>query len=67
MPRDYRYPMKREHPIWGILRLAVLLTGLFLILRGNASNFDLTEMKTLGEFGLLLAGVQEYHRRKGAS
>lgn len=52
------------HPVWSILKTAVLLGGFAVILYLNASNFDHTEMKTLMEAMLLMAGVEAFHARQ---
>jgi len=37
-----------HHPIWAIVRLAVVLSFLTLVLWLNASSFDETELKVIG-------------------
>lgn len=46
-----------KHPIWEILRLAVLSSVLLAVLWRNASNFDATEWKAFGEFVALYVGL----------
>jgi len=50
-----------HHPIWGILRVAIL--GLVLYL--TASDFDETEIITLLLFGSGESGVEFLQRRAG--
>jgi len=50
-----RYP--HDHPIWTVLKHTVYLGFITLILYLNASNFDETELKTLGE---IVVGVLAY-------
>ena len=52
-----------DHPIWPILRLAVIFGGLTALLYVNASSFDATELKSVGEFAALL-GAFEAGRKK---
>jgi len=47
-----------NHPIWPILRLAVMMAALTVILYLNASNFDRTEMQTI-IFAFLAGGGVE--------
>lgn len=46
------------HPIWGIARLIVLLIGAYFILRGNATNFDITELKSILYLVILQGGAE---------
>lgn len=46
------------HPIWGILRLAILMLVLTAILYFNASDFDATEIKTLTQYFLAAASLE---------
>jgi len=41
------------HPVWSLIRLAILMTAAVLCLWINASNFDMTEIKSL--IGIFLA------------
>jgi len=36
------------HPIWSLIRLALVLVFLWAVLLANASTFDETELKVLG-------------------
>ena len=51
------------HPIWNILRLAVVFIGLTVLMYLNSSSFDETEIKTVVELVGLVAGF-EYVRHK---
>lgn len=42
-----------SHPVWSILRLTIGLSALVILLWINASNFDITEYKTI--VGMFLA------------
>lgn len=46
-----------KHPIWEILRLAVISAVLLTVLWRNASNFDATEWKAFGEFVAVYVGL----------
>ena len=65
--------MNESHPIWGIIRLSVIMTALTATLYLNASNFDETELKTIltmffiGAGGEGLPKVVAMIRGKGAS
>lgn len=37
----------RDHPVWNLLRLVVIMTTLYAVLKMNASNFDFTEIKSV--------------------
>lgn len=43
-----------KHPIWPILRLAVMMSALTAVLYFTAQHFDETELRTL--IGMFLAG-----------
>lgn len=47
-----------SHPIWGLLRLAILMLVLTAILYFNASDFDATEIKTLTQYFLAAASLE---------
>jgi hypothetical protein len=48
--------VEKNHPVWGILRTAVMFGGLTLLLWVNADHFDITEIKTILELlGLKIA------------
>ena len=42
------------HPVWSLLRLVVMVTGLTLVLWLSASEFDNTELQTI--IGMFLIG-----------
>ena len=46
------------HPIWGLLRLIILMMVLTTILYFNASDFDATEIKTLTQYFLAAASLE---------
>ena len=46
------------HPIWGLLRLAILMLVLTLILYFNASDFDATEIRALTQYFLAAASLE---------
>jgi len=47
-----------KHPFWGILRIAVIFTGLTTFLWMNASNFDKGEITTILELLLVVGGFE---------
>lgn len=51
-----------DHPFWGIIRLAVIFTGLTVFLWLNSTTFDKTEVTTIIEL-LVLAGGFEAGRK----
>lgn len=44
-----------NHPLWPILRSAVVFAGAILILERTATNFDLGEMKAAGGVAIITA------------
>jgi len=46
------------HPFWGIVRLAVIFTGLTVFLYLNSSSFDKTEVTTIIELLILIGGFE---------
>lgn len=60
MPRDV------EHPVWSLLRLVIMFSGVTVFLYLNASAFDETEVTTIIEV-MLLAGGFEMLKRKIAN
>jgi hypothetical protein len=60
MPRD------SEHPVWSLLRLVIMFTGITVFLYLNSSAFDETEVTTIVEL-MLLAGGFEMLKRKLAN
>tara|TARA_R110000824_G_scaffold54030_5_gene149135 strand:- start:1297 stop:1506 length:210 start_codon:yes stop_codon:yes gene_type:complete len=51
------------HPLWGIIRLAVIFTGLTVFLWLNSSSFDRTEITTIIELMLLVGGYDVAKRQ----
>jgi len=56
-----------KHPIWSLIRLAIIMVPLSIMMFLNATNFDDTEIKTIG--GMLLVacgaeGLQSYLQRE---
>lgn len=47
-----------KHPIWAIIRTAILLLALIVVLWVNASNFDGTELKTIVAMFLAAIGAE---------
>lgn len=47
-----------NHPIWGIIRLAVLMVSLVIVLWMNATNFDETELRSIVIVFLVAAGSE---------
>ena len=41
-----------RHPVWDLLRFAVLVLAVTVVLWRNASNFDITEYKAIGEIAI---------------
>ena len=52
----HRYPA--EHPVWKLLSHALYLSFATLFMWINASNFDSTEWKTIGEIALAAGGIE---------
>ena len=50
------YP--KDHPVWPIISSVVYLLFATLFLYLNASNFDSTELKTLGEIALASGAIE---------
>jgi hypothetical protein len=50
------------HPVWDILRLAVMMGGLTILLWLNSSNFDDTELRTIFEMVLVVGGFEAMKR-----
>jgi len=46
------------HPFWGIVRLAVIFTGLTVFLWLNSTSFDKTEITTILELLLVVGGFE---------
>lgn len=51
----------KDHPIWGFAWIVCIA----VVLSQNASNFDITEYKSIGEIGLVGAGLEFLRRRSG--
>jgi len=47
-----------KHPIWAIIRTAIMLLALVIVLWVNASNFDSTELKTIVAMFLAAIGAE---------
>jgi len=47
-----------DHPIWPIVRMALILGTLVVVLWMNASHFDETEIKTILTMFLALLGAE---------
>ena len=45
-----------RHPIWKLLRLAIILFALTAVLWINANKFDVTELRTIITMFVVLAG-----------
>ncbi len=45
-----------DHPIWSLLRYAILMLVLTGVLWQNASNFDMTEIKSLITMLIVMTG-----------
>ena len=52
-----------NHPVWGILRIAVIFFGLTLFLYLNATQFDKGEMTTILELLLVVGGFEVFKRK----
>jgi len=46
------------HPVWRIITLAVMMTGITGCLWLNASSFDATEVTSLAQFAAWVAGYE---------
>ncbi len=52
-----RIPLSNpDHPAWDFGRYVVLMAAATIILWANASDFDVTEFKSLGQIALVMAG-----------
>ena len=47
-----------KHPFWSIIRLVVIFAGLTTFLAINSDNFDKTEVTTILELLVLVAGFE---------
>lgn len=47
-----------NHPVWNILRIAVIMAGVIVFSWLNASKFDVTEWTTIVEVLLLIGGFE---------
>jgi hypothetical protein len=47
-----------NHPFWGIARLVVIFAGLTVFLAVNSESFDKTEVTTIIELLLVVAGFE---------
>lgn len=47
-----------NHPIWAIVRMALILATLVVVLWLNASHFDDTEIRTIVTMFLALLGAE---------
>ena len=57
------YP--KDHPLWTILQHTVYLGFATLFMWMNASNFDSTEWKTIGEIALAAGGIEIVKKKIG--
>ena len=56
-----------DHPIWRLFQAALYIGAAYVFLQMNASKFDITEVKTLMELGLvILVGEAVKYKSKGA-
>ena len=51
-----------EHPLWPTIRYCVGIFGATIILYVNASDFDMTEIKSLGLLALIWVGWEPTER-----
>jgi hypothetical protein len=56
---------KSDHPAWALLRLAVIMIPITGVLWLNASKFDMTELKSLLQLGIVLGGWEGVRLLKG--
>lgn len=54
-----------KHPIWGIVRLAVIGVILTVVLAVNAKNFDASELKVIAEVMAALGVVKGIETKLG--
>jgi hypothetical protein len=47
-----------SHPIWSILRLAIIMLALYGVLRLNAEDFNAGEIRTIFAMGLIAASAE---------
>ena len=50
--------MSESHPIWGIIRLSIIMSSLTAVLYLNASEFDATELKTIITMFVVAGGAE---------
>lgn len=55
--------LQKDHPVWPLLRTVAAIMGLAIILRANASSFDMTELKTIAEMAALIGAVEMAKRK----
>lgn len=47
--------MQKEHPAWGFAKFLVVCILLTVLMWGEATNFDETELRVIGQFAALYA------------
>lgn len=66
MPR--RFPLKQTHPGWKIVHIVTAVAGLAFLMWWNSQHghvpgtVDASELKTLGQVGILSIGVELFKR-----
>ena len=53
---------KSDHPGWITLRIALFMMPVTVFLWKNASNFDITEIKSIVQIAGVLAGFEGFRR-----
>lgn len=43
----------KDHPLWGLIKTTLVMTGVGILLAVNATNFDSGEVKTLVGAGVM--------------
>lgn len=57
MINDFSRPISDpKHPLWSAIKFVVLVGAITLLLYGEASNFDETELRVIGQFIPVLIG-----------
>lgn len=52
--------MGKNHPVWSLIRLTILMIALCVILYINATRFDETELRSILMMFLAVAGLEGF-------
>ena len=53
---------KSDHPVWGVLKIAIVCVPLSIFLFRNATNFDWTEGKSIVQLASVLGALEAIHQ-----